>query len=113
MAAVAVHSFFVHGALGVAAVVAAWFTLGKALVYVWRAWRETRKRAVALHRLVERELRPNGGSSLKDQVGRIEQQIAHARERTHDVLNELANQRLLLEEHVSNHPPAATDQATG
>ena len=43
---------------------------------LYRAVRPAVRRAAALHELLERELKPNGGGSLRDAVDRIERRLS-------------------------------------
>lgn len=93
----AFHQMLLHGSLAAGALIGAWFTIGKLIAFLWRGWRAGRERARALHRVVERELTPNGGSSIKDQVGRIEA-------RQDEILDQVTGWVARLEQHLINHP---------
>lgn len=80
--------------------------IGAALIGAMPAWLSTRKN----RQLLKREFTPNGGSSTKDQLNRIETaqavatvEAASAKEALHSVAVQVARVDVRLDEHINFH----------
>ena len=52
---------------------------------------------------IKHELKPNGGSSLKDQVNRIEKDLEIAKQRNRDMSNKLNHMYEVLLDYIANN----------
>jgi hypothetical protein len=52
---------------------------------------------------IKAELKPNGGSSLKDQVNRIEKDLEVAKQRNRDMSNKLDHMYEILLDYIANN----------
>ena len=89
----------------VAIATAATLLFTKVVRPIWRGWTETVERIRVLHELTEVELRPNGGSSIRDRVAATDTKVD-------DMADDLADSIAVAKHHIEASSSALFDIST-